>query len=1582
MKRGFYFTPVLLILQQVMICASTLPELELCRDMGNSIETPEVFVDDDYNSGTPGWGVYAFDNIQAGIAAVDVGGIVHVYEGFYPEHVIINKKLALVGQQKEVTIVDGSGANDVLRIVVADSVLVSGFTFQNGGNAFVYAGICVTTEHNTITANILKNNYEGIYIDNADNNVITANIIESNHHAGIYIENSERNVIELDSIYNNDYDGIYFRDYSYRNIVLNNFISSNGRFGIVMRNICRYNEITGNQILTSIQDGISIGDPGFPSCHYNKITENIISGNGATGMDVNGESNYNTIIYNLLENNTTYGLRIRGSSSFNTCYHNTLSGNGNTNAFDSGTNTWDNGYPMGGNFWDDYTGEDLYSGPGQNIPGSDGLGDTPYDIPGGNNQDAYPLMTQPGPPAPPPETVYVDDDFTSSTPGWGIDHFAGIQPAVNVVNNKGSVLVSPGEYLGNVIILKQLTLAGANKDSVLIDGGQVGHSVRIMEDSVTFSGFKVKNSGTNSAHAGIFISADHNKVFDNIFTGNQRGITLYYADNNMVTQNMCVENGQSAIYLQRANYNNISNNILNENTYDGIYLREQCLYNNIIANTMLSNERYGVVFRDNCKNNLIKGNQISYNTSDGISFGDPNYKYCSSNTVDSNLISYNDGNGILIDGDSDQNLFSSNSIWFNTMSGVKFLGYASSNKIWHNDLVGNGQNAGDNSTNTWNEVYPAGGNYWSDYNGTDLFSGPEQNIPGSDSIGDTPYAIPGGNNTDALPLMFPVGPQPPALPIIVYVDDDFNSGTQGWGYDHFDEIQQAVNVVENEGTVMVAAGVYYENVIVDRKLNVYGAGMDSTIVDGNWSGDVVTVTGDSVVFKGFRITHGGSASGNAGVKLNASHCDIAENMILANGSRGMCLEQASGNMIYENVFSLNLIYGLVIQNQSDSNRFYHNDFMGNGQNALDQWTNFWDDGYPSGGNFWDDYNGPDDFSGPEQNIPGSDGIGDVPYDIPDASNKDNYPLMDSWYSYPLPPDTVYVDDDYNNGTPGWGYDHFSTIQDGIDALSVGGLVQVYKGIYSEHLYVQKTLTLSGDMNDTVIVQGSGSGTVVKILADNVKVAGFTIRYSGGDYYGISLHAVEGIEISDNTIWSNGEGIHIVNSGNNTIAGNTISSNYHHGIYLVHANSQNNSITGNFLLSNGGFAFSLDNLVSNNSFTDNELFGNGGGIGMQSYCQYNTFSNNTISSNGSYGVEADHSDHNSYLGNHFANHGTCFWFHACNYNDIIGNTIQGNSGNGIYLPDCMCGGCKYNNIYHNNWINNAQHVYCECPNAWHNGYPSGGNFWDDYSGVDNFSGPNQNIPGPDGIGDTPWSIPGGNNVDSYPFMAAGGWLLQLDLTIFLEGAFNGSGMNTSLNSAGLLPLSQPYSVSPWNYYGTETVASIPNPDVVDWLLVEFRDAMEAGTATGQTAIGRQAAFLLNDGSVVGMDGTADLTFNLEALQDSLFIVIMHRNSLPVMSSGPLVASAGSASYDFSSGPYQAYGGVIACKELAPGIWGMTAADGNADGQVNNLDKVDIWSQQSGVNGYLMGDFNLDGQVNNNDKVDLWSINTGSGCQVPD
>jgi len=220
--------------------------------------------------------------------------------------------------------------------------------------------------------------------------------------------------------------------------------------------------------------------------------------------------------------------------------------------------------------------------------------------------------------------------------------------------------------------------------------------------------------------------------------------------------------------------------------------------------------------------------------------------------------------------------------------------------------------------------------------------------------------------------------------------------------------------------------------------------------------------------------------------------------------------------------------------------------------------------------------------------------------------------------------------------------------------------------------------------------------------------------------------------------------------------------------------------------------------------------------------------------------------------------------------------------------------------------------------------------------------------------------------------------NLDLKIFHEGPFNGTNMNTDLNPDNI-PLSQPYNVAPWNYTGDESVVTLPNNDIVDWVLIEFRDAPDAGSATGATMIGRLAAFVLYDGSVVDIDGSSHLSL-ISNISEQLFVVVWHRNHLGVMSANPLTEAGGVYSYDFTITAGQAYG-TDAQKDLGGGVFGMYAGDSNADRTIDDSDKTGDWMTETGTFGYLPSDANLDGQSNNLDKNDFWLPNVGESCQVP-
>jgi parallel beta-helix repeat protein len=249
------------------------------------------------------------------------------------------------------------------------------------GSIGIELGFCF---NNNITGNIFKNNFQsGIRILFSDWNNIRENTIESNNHNGIYITLSENNTIENNSINSNYEDGIESHQ-CVNNIYTANFIS-NHVWGIVA-DMSTWNEFINNTIKNN-KMGVHLGS----NSRYNNISRNLILSSWL-GISLDS-SRWNSVFENIITNSSYYGIRVYSTSYSNKIFHNNFFKNKNQ-AFDATNNGnyWDDGYPSGGNFWSDYTGFDNFSGPGQNISGSDGIGDTPYVI-DPDSIDNYPLMT-------------------------------------------------------------------------------------------------------------------------------------------------------------------------------------------------------------------------------------------------------------------------------------------------------------------------------------------------------------------------------------------------------------------------------------------------------------------------------------------------------------------------------------------------------------------------------------------------------------------------------------------------------------------------------------------------------------------------------------------------------------------------------------------------------------------------------------------------------------------------------------------------------------------------------------------------------------------------------------------------------------------------------------------------------------------------------------------------------------------------------------------------------------------------------------------------------------------------------------
>jgi len=305
-----------------------------------TFKSKTIYVDD--NGGKD------FKNIQDAIDFANPGDIIYVYSGSYKETIAINKSISLIGENKITTIIKSSLILKNLLHVYADYVKISGFTFEN--NHINNYAIKINSSYNSITNNIIKDTREGmgIYLDHSNNNIISGNTIDNNNH-GIYLLNSDKNTIS-DNIITKCNNGIYL-------------INSNN------------SNIHSNTITNNFMNDIKF-------VHSNN---NILSGNNIANS-YNGiylfYSNNNTISGNTINNNQ-YGIEISEYSDNNINYHNNFIKNSRQNSRDTRNNTWYSTTLKEGNYWDDYQGIDA---------NGDGIGDAPYNIAGGDNQDLYPLI--------------------------------------------------------------------------------------------------------------------------------------------------------------------------------------------------------------------------------------------------------------------------------------------------------------------------------------------------------------------------------------------------------------------------------------------------------------------------------------------------------------------------------------------------------------------------------------------------------------------------------------------------------------------------------------------------------------------------------------------------------------------------------------------------------------------------------------------------------------------------------------------------------------------------------------------------------------------------------------------------------------------------------------------------------------------------------------------------------------------------------------------------------------------------------------------------------------------------------------
>lgn len=195
-------------------------------------------------------------------------------------------------------------------------------------------------------------------------------------------------------------------------------VMGGGSFGIKMN--YAYNCVVSGNAITQIDyTGIwSLWDS-----FNNTISSNLVANCSYGGILMELYTTDCVLYNNTLVNNTDDWYGRAGGVALVDCtevtvYHNTFMDNAPANAYDSSEadNRWNESYPTGGNYWDDYSGVDEMSGAGQDEVGADGFGDTQFDLDADTN-DSYPLMAAPGSDTPPVASF----TFTPDTADAGVE---------------------------------------------------------------------------------------------------------------------------------------------------------------------------------------------------------------------------------------------------------------------------------------------------------------------------------------------------------------------------------------------------------------------------------------------------------------------------------------------------------------------------------------------------------------------------------------------------------------------------------------------------------------------------------------------------------------------------------------------------------------------------------------------------------------------------------------------------------------------------------------------------------------------------------------------------------------------------------------------------------------------------------------------------------------------------------------------------------------------------------------------------------------------------------------------------------
>ena len=470
-------------------------------------------------------------------------------------------------------------------------------------------------------------------------------------------------------------------------------------------------------------------------------------------------------------------------------------------------------------------------------------------------------------------------------------------------------------------------------------------------------------------------------------------------------------------------------------------------------------------------------------------------------------------------------------------------------------------------------------------------------------------------------------------------------------------IQAAVDAASVGDTIVVQSGTYYENVNVNKQLNLTGVG--SPEVHGMGMG-AITLSANGCILQGFV-----ACNGQNGIWVKSSGNTISGSTATGNFRDGIIIEFSNSNTISGNTATGNKNDGFYLDCSYD-NTISGNTATGNSQKGIHLIV--------SGGNTLSDNTA--------------------------TGNKNDGFYLDSSYGNTISGNTA-------TGNSQKGIHLMGSNDNTLSGNTVTGNSQ--KGI---HLMGSNDNTLSGN----TVTGNSGDGICLDSSSDST-ISGNTANRNSG--HGIILESSNHNTISGNFATSNSEnGIYLMRSLLNTLSSNTATGNKNDGFYLD--SSSANTLSGNTATGNSRFGIGLDSSSSNN-ISNNTANGNIYGILLGSSTGSNTISSNTLTDNLASGIGLDSSSSNNISSNTATGNSYGILIVSSSGSNIISSNTATNSKDFDILIDASSDNTVYLNTLDSAFSNGANNWNSTTSMTWiRNGRTLTGflgNIWSNYAGFD-------------------------------------------------------------------------------------------------------------------------------------------------------------------------------------------------------------------------------------------------------------------------